>query len=81
MVVVVRGSQLRMTYHAQRVALLWRGMMTLQRIGATLEPGPSSLVLYPKKLKINSRTVQGGGTGAGTRQEEGMTDGGVDIVE
>ena len=40
-----------MPYHAQRVALFWRGTMTLKRSGEPLDPGPSSLVLLPTNLK------------------------------
>ena len=41
----VKNSRLSTPYHAQRGALFLRGMMTLQRSGASLDPGPSSLAL------------------------------------
>ena len=49
--VVVRSSRFLTPYHAQMVALFWRGMMTLKRSGAPLDPGPLPLVLLPMNLK------------------------------
>ena len=49
--VVIMSSLLSTPYHDQGVALFLSGMMTLQRIGASWEPGPLSLVLLPTNLK------------------------------
>ena len=69
-----------MPYHAQRLALFWRGMMTLKMSGAPLEHGPSYLVLLHTKLTTNnSRTVQGERTQEGAQREGGTADGGTDI--
>ena len=71
--VVLRSSLYSMPYHAQRVALLWRGMKMLQRSGAPLEPRPSSLVLLITNLKSIVGQYRGrvpGGSAAGWRNSQ-----------
>ena len=67
--VVVRSSRLSTPYHSQRVALFWSGMMTSQKSGVTLDPGPSSLVLLPTNLK----SIVGQYSGRGPGQERVRT--------
>ena len=43
--------------------MFWRDMMTLKRIGATLEPGTSYLVLLPKNKKPTVGKYRGRGPG------------------
>ena len=78
--VVVRGYRSIIPYHAQRVALFWRSMMTLQRSGAPLKAQaliPSGITYKPK---ISSIILQRESNGAGARQEGGVSNGGTDTV-
>ena len=79
--VVVRSSRSSTPYHAQRVALFWRGTMMPRRSGAPLKPGPLSLVLLPTNLKSILRQYRGEErTGDGACQEGGTATDGPDTA-
>ena len=78
--VVVISSRLIMSYNSQKGDSCWRGMMTLQRSDATLEPGPLSLDLYPTNLKSTVGQYMGERTRARARKEGETAEGGMDIV-
>ena len=65
MMVVVRVYWSITPYHAQRVFFFLCRLMTLQRSGVSLEPGPSSLVLLP----TNRKSTVGQYRGRGPRPE------------
>ena len=56
------------------MALFWRGMMTLKRSGATLEPGPLYLAILPMNLKSTVGQCRGRGPGpeCGRKEEKPM---------